>query len=104
MRRFFALSITAALSIAAAATPATARDGAVSIVVPTHDLNLTSAAGQRALDGRINRAARQLCATGDRSLRAITAENACIAAVRESADAQLAGATTIAMRLRAPRG
>lgn len=61
-------SLTVALAIAACASPAQAgpRDGRdiVSATVSYHALDLAHPAGQLALDQRIARAARRICATG----------------------------------------
>lgn len=56
MRQF--LIAAAALATLGLAVPATAQE---SIDVPYRDLNLGTAAGQKALDGRIDRAARKVC-------------------------------------------
>lgn len=56
MREF--LIAAAALATLGLAVPATAQE---SIDVPYRDLNLGTAAGQKALDGRIDRAARKVC-------------------------------------------
>lgn len=105
MRATTPLAFAIALTTAAVAAPAIAQDQPLSIVVTTHDLNLTTAAGQRALDGRIARAARRVCASGSRSLAAISSENACIASARANAAEQLSGETTVAVRpVRASRG
>jgi UrcA family protein len=52
------LIAAAALATLGVAVPATAQE---SIAVPYRDLNLATPEGQRALDNRINRAARQVC-------------------------------------------
>ncbi len=101
------LTPMAALTVAIAASiasPAAASGDQVNIAIPTHDLNLTSAAGQRALQGRINRAARQICETGVRGVRAQARETACMADMRNQAEAQLPGSTTIALTAPRPRG
>lgn len=52
------LIAAAALASLGVAVPATAQE---SIAVPYRDLNLATPEGQRALDSRIHRAARQVC-------------------------------------------
>jgi UrcA family protein len=53
------------------------------------DLNLRSSAGIAALNGRIERAATELCADGTRSLRAMMDGHACRAAAIGSASGQV---------------
>jgi UrcA family protein len=54
-------SLALALAAAVLAVPAMAADEAPSVGVPYGDLDLTSAAGQRQLDLRLERAAREVC-------------------------------------------
>ena len=54
-------SLALALAAAALAAPAAAKDEAPTVGVRYGDLDLTSAAGQRQLDIRLERAAREVC-------------------------------------------
>lgn len=104
MRSISALCLSLSTAVALVAAPAAASDDRVSITVPTHDLNLTTAAGQRALESRINRAAQEICNSGIRSVAARARDAACMANIRDQADAQMPGATTAALTVRSPRG
>lgn len=95
-------SLTVALAIAACASPAQAgpRDGRdiVSATVSYHALDLADPAGQRALDQRIARVARRMCAAGQVHRGAIqaAAEMRCrreaIASARVQRDVAVAAA------------
>ena len=73
-----------ALALAATAAPAFAAPA--SIAVPYGDLDLTKEAGQKTLDIRLARAARQLCGgvTSARDLQRMSAYRACLAEARAS--------------------
>jgi UrcA family protein len=61
-------SLALALTAAALAVPAVAGDEASSVRVRYDDLDLTSAAGQRQLDRRLERAARKVCGVDVKTL------------------------------------
>lgn len=98
------LIIALALLAATAAAPVAAQADRMTVAIPTADLNLASAAGQRALAGRIHRAARTICETGLRGVRARGVEAECMADIRAQADAQLTDHSTIAVTRPRPRG
>ena len=79
---------TAFIAIAAAAAALAAPATAGSIIVQHGDLNLTTAAGQKTLDGRIDVAARKVCGVADARaagpLRAVKALR-CVAKAKASA-------------------
>lgn len=85
--------------LAFSATPALAEPPAtVSIVVQTADLDLSSAAGQRALDLRLTQAAKQACGTasdadieGKNEVRRCRAET--LASLAEERDQRIAAAS-----------
>lgn len=56
MKRYL-VAMTAAAVLGGAATPAFAE----SLSIPYHDLNLSTAEGQKTLDRRIDKAAREFC-------------------------------------------
>jgi UrcA family protein len=89
----------AALGLAGAAiSPALANDAAPpSVTVHVADLDLTSPAGQRALDRRLDRAVRSVCADGGfrTGSRIMSREGqACLAKARASVRDQVAALTT----------
>lgn len=87
--------LTAALSIATlAGTPATAalHQTPQTASIAIHDLNLSTIADQQRLNRRIGNVARSLCVTGERTVAARVAAQQCIAAVRDSAQPQVARA------------
>ena len=61
MRLIAALGLAAAAAMPAAAEPMISVPSGHSVTVVTHDLDLSSADGQRTLDRRLWRAARQVC-------------------------------------------
>ena len=61
-------SLALALAATVLAVPATAADEAPSIGVHYGDLDLTSAAGQRQLDLRLERAAREVCGLNEKAV------------------------------------
>ena len=81
-------TIVSAIAIAIA-LPAAAE----SIVVPTHDLNLTSTAGKARLERRIASAARQVCddiGSSAKSARERLQTSACVARAKATAASQVA--------------
>ena len=87
------LATLAAAAVALSASPLAAE----SINVAYGDLNLASAAGQKTLDGRIDRAARQLCghnAVGTRSVRENQAAKMCFQKAKAAANEQFAASVT----------
>jgi UrcA family protein len=97
-----------ALALAPAAAPAAARSAAApSVHVSYADLNLASQAGVHALDRRLARAVRTVCAEGSTDLGRQLAARHCIAATRAALAAErqrvvaVAGAPlTLAVRIR----
>jgi UrcA family protein len=85
------------LAAAAMATPAHAADAErMTISVPTADINLATAAGQRTLDRRLQKAARTVCRTDSLTVgsRIMTQEaRECLARARADARQQLATLT-----------
>lgn len=79
----------AALALTAAAVPAHA-ESAPSISIRFGDLDLSSAAGQARLDGRINSAVNRACLTGSRDLAATGAERSCRAELAHKVRASIA--------------
>ncbi|MFN4239244.1 MAG: UrcA family protein [Erythrobacter cryptus] len=79
------------LVLAAAAIPAPALAETASIAVPYGDLDLTRAAGRKALDQRLARAMRQVCggAAPLRDLARMRAYRSCLAETRRAATAQV---------------
>ena len=59
-------SLALAFAAAALAVPAAAADEAPSVGVRYGDLDLTSAEGQRKLDSRLERAAREVCGVNEK--------------------------------------
>lgn len=87
MRNFVVTAV--ALGFAAFTAPAYASD-TVSVAVSYSDLDLTSTAGQDALETRISSAIRAVCAKPDiRNLKGMTAWTRCRSEARESAEAQI---------------
>lgn len=87
MRKFVVTA--AALGFAAFSAPAFASD-TVTVAVPYSDLDLTSTAGQDALETRISSAIRAVCAKPDiRNLKGMTAWTRCRTDARESAESQI---------------
>lgn len=83
------LAIFAAAGLALSATAAQAE----TVRVSYDDLNLESAAGQAALDQRIDKAAREVCGHkrgGTRNLRLDQSTRACFEKAKASAGAQMA--------------
>ena len=60
-------SLALALATAVLAVPAAAADQAPSVAVHYGDLNLTSEDGQRQLDLRLERAAREVCGVNEKA-------------------------------------
>ena len=81
LRTAVSVAFSGAVSLAAFAFPATAMAGTpdgLSAAVHYGDLDLTSAAGARELQGRVDRAARAVCGTADiRDLGAVAQRDAC---------------------------
>jgi UrcA family protein len=75
-----ALSLTAAAPALAAEAP--------TAEVRIADLDLSTAQGQQRLETRVKSAARDLCATGERGVAAMTRQSECIADVMASAKPQ----------------
>jgi len=103
----FALSLTALGLASAAISPAMASPALASdtepmtVSVRVADLDLTSAAGQRALDRRMERAVRSVCAAASASTGSrIVAQDAqaCIAKTRASVRDQVAALTAAQQR------
>lgn len=87
MRKFVVTAV--ALGFAAFTAPASASD-TVSVAVPYSDLDLTTTAGQDALETRISSAIRAVCAKPDiRNLKGLAAWTRCRADARENAEAQI---------------
>jgi UrcA family protein len=61
MRLIAALCLAAAVAVPAVAEPMITVPSGHSVTVVTHDLDLSSADGERTLDRRLWRAARQVC-------------------------------------------
>lgn len=81
------LTVVAAMAIAAQVAPA----HAASLAVGYGDLDLTSAEGHAALNQRIDRAARRVCAAEDpRNVRQLAAAGACYRVALASAQPKLA--------------
>ena len=77
----FALVIGSIVLVPVAATPAMAQDFSAS--VRTNDIDLSSADGQATLNRRVTTVARRQCAaTGERSIAARNAEQACLNSIR----------------------
>ena len=77
----FALVIGSIVLPPVAATPAMAQDFSAS--VRTNDIDLSSADGQATLNRRVATVARRQCAaTGERSIAARNAEQACLNSIR----------------------
>jgi UrcA family protein len=92
-----ALSAFAAVLLSGAAHAAEVETETVSVSVPYGDLDLTTDAGQAALDGRIAAAVKEVCAKPVviRDLKAMTAWTECRKSAASSAAEQI-GATDMA--------
>lgn len=94
----------AALALAGTAiSPALAggAPGAMTLKIPTADINLATAQGQRTLDQRIEKAARSICRTADHKTgtRIMTNDaRDCLAKVRAEARQQIASRNQAAQR------
>lgn len=82
-------TVAAVMAVATQIVPAPAQ--AASLSVGYADLDLTSAQGHAALNARIDRAARRVCAVEDsRNLSAMAASRACYRVAMASAQPKLA--------------
>ncbi len=80
--------VGAGICIGIALTPfdsAQAAEPARTAQVPIHDLNLSSDAGRRTLEARIERAAREVCENGGIGVREKSEQARCIAAAQNEA-------------------
>ena len=94
-----ALALAIAATLAASSSPALANPGENRVVVSYHDLDLRSAAGQAALDRRLDVAVRKVCRTPhSRSVRVATKTQDCIAKLREEVAQQRARIVVEAQR------
>lgn len=95
----FTTVIAAAAFVFGTIAPASAQNAAM-VRVATHDLNLASEKGQRALNLRIDRAARQLCDTvNSRFSSAVrVAQRQCRDAAIATAQASVTNRTRLATR------
>ncbi|MBC7504888.1 MAG: UrcA family protein, partial [Sandarakinorhabdus sp.] len=73
-----ATTLFAGACLFGATGPAAAASAPQAITVSYTDLNVASTSGHKALDTRIVRAARSVCANGGRDVRSLTAEARCI--------------------------
>lgn len=90
-------TISGALALAAAFSPALPAFASDSRVVRYDDLNLASPAGQERLQRRIDSAARDVCGGGSatrESLAVLAQTQKCIAQAKTRAQAQVARVTT----------
>lgn len=88
------LATLAAASLALSATAANANE----VSVTYQDLDLASAAGQKALDKRIDRAARMVCGfklEGKRTVRQESEARSCFASAKARAGEQYAAAADV---------
>lgn len=86
----------AALSIGAMASPALANDERPTTKVWHNDLNLATKAGRKALDRRIDQAARKICGLNTVSIRSrsgSSSERACYRTAKASVESQVAALT-----------
>ena len=81
--------LTVAAVLGLALTPSAAMAESRSVTVPTHDLDLSTKAGQAALDSRVATAVRQICNSSERGMVARKAEEACAANVRRDIAPQI---------------
>lgn len=83
-------AVAVGLICAFASAPAFARPETQGAVVRIADLNLTTAAGEQALHGRVARAVDRVCGeAGVRDLKAVSAKRACLAATMAKVTPQM---------------
>ena len=96
--------VASSLAAGVQAQPPILVEGAPMAVVPYGDLDLSRPAGQAVLQGRVQRAAERLCATGLRDIGAIMSERRCLDVALADARGQIdraiafAGTTQFAQR------
>ena len=89
-RTFFVASALAAAATAPlSAQPPILVEGAPTAIVPYGDLDLSRAAGQAALQGRVRRAANRLCTVDVRGVGPVMEERQCLAAALTQAQGQI---------------
>ena len=95
IRALFVAS-TLAAAVPASAEPPILVEGVPQVLVPYGDLDLSRPAGQASLQGRVRRAANQLCATDMRGIGPVTQERSCRSAALAQAQGQIDRAIALA--------